>query len=42
MVEVGLVDLLRGVRALLELQQADLPAFAGTVGLRYAQPGAGK
>jgi uncharacterized protein YlxW (UPF0749 family) len=23
-----------------ELQQADLPAFAGTVGLRYAQPGA--
>ena len=25
-----------------ELQQADLPAFAGTVGLRYAQPGDGK
>jgi uncharacterized protein YlxW (UPF0749 family) len=25
-----------------ELQQAELPAFAGTVGLRYAQPATGK
>lgn len=25
-----------------ELQQADLPAFAGTVGLRYGQPGEGQ